>query len=91
MKPRDPKRIPGVLSRLQQIWEKRPDMRLAQLLLSVGQASLFAKEDNALLDQMEALFKELDARPDRGRPTYAHSNRGSTGYLSELPPKGMPR
>ena len=53
---RDPKRIPKVLAKVQELWEKYPDERLLQLLINaagtvkdVGPApNLFYVEDDLL-------------------------------------------
>jgi len=45
---RDPKRIPGIVAKLQVAWEKVPDWRLGQLLsnlLGAGQQDVFFPED----------------------------------------------
>jgi uncharacterized protein YihD (DUF1040 family) len=59
---RDPKRIPEILKKIQEIWEQQPDLRLGQLLqiVSMGnrnQHDMFYYEDDALLKDLEAFTK----------------------------------
>jgi uncharacterized protein YihD (DUF1040 family) len=66
---RDPKRIEKVLSRIQEVWERNPDIRLAQLVINAAKAAsyddmsrsrLFYIEDEELLtgiDRLEQLDK----------------------------------
>jgi len=53
--PRDPKRIPQILARLQRAWETCPDMRLGQLIL-VAPGDLFNIEDEELLIRIERVI-----------------------------------
>ena len=57
MIPRDPKRIPEVLRLIEQVWQKRPDLRLGQLLLNHLQPvspcpELYNIEDDNLLRRL---------------------------------------
>lgn len=47
---RDPNRIPRILKKLEQLWIKYPDLRLAQLLVNMndGYDNIFYLEDNIL-------------------------------------------
>ena len=56
---RDPDRIPGVLAKIQEIWERFPDLRLGQLLenISCGQ-SIYYMEDDYLLDRLDYLYNK---------------------------------
>jgi uncharacterized protein YihD (DUF1040 family) len=66
---RDPKRIPKVLERIREIWERNPDLRLAQLVVNAtkmvghedaSQSRIFNLEDDQLLkgiDKLEQLEK----------------------------------
>lgn len=65
-KTRDPSRIPKVLERIQQIWERNPDLRLAQIVVNaakmvehedVTQSRLFNLEDDKLLEGIDKLEK----------------------------------
>lgn len=57
--PRDPKRIPRILAKLEKVWKKNPDLRLGQLITNCWTNSsnvLFYVEDDVLekgLDDME--------------------------------------
>ena len=56
---RDPKRIPKLLIRLGELWEKYPDLRLGQLIGNyVEGSSLYYIEDNELLDVLEEFYGE---------------------------------
>lgn len=61
---RDPKRISKVLERIQEIWERNPDWRLAQIVVNaakmvehkdVTQSRLFNLEDDKLLEGVDRL------------------------------------
>ena len=56
---RDPKRIAIVLERLRVAWEKHPDVRLGQLLVSAipYAMELFYIEDDNLIEKIETLAK----------------------------------
>ena len=56
--PRDPARIPVVLDKLREVWEKSPNLRLAQLVVNAaGQPcpDIFNLEDDTLLRGLAAL------------------------------------
>ena len=62
---RDPKRIPRILSELQRIWEKYPELRLGQLLENAKyennseiKVDLFYLED----DDLVLRLKQFDGR-----------------------------
>ena len=58
MKPRNPKRITGVLAVIKQIWEKDPDLRLMQLLLNVTKIDgAYNLEDDELVKRLKELYK----------------------------------
>lgn len=57
---RDPLRIPGVLEKVQEVWELYPDMRLAQLLLNIDVN--YNTEDRVVVERLDAI---LDAHPSR--------------------------
>lgn len=65
---RDPKRINVALERIRAVWERYPDMRLGQLLLSgVPEESLFNMECSEILNRMEHALRASAAKePDRG-------------------------
>jgi len=69
--PRDPNRIPKILTLIQTAWEEFPDQRLGQLIVNVvGNASktdLFYIEDDVLKDDLEEWIgtsKNWRPRPD---------------------------
>jgi hypothetical protein len=56
--PRDPKRIPKILKRLERIWKQNPDLRLSQLILDAAKDDIYYYlEDSALLGKMERFYK----------------------------------
>ncbi len=57
---RDPNRIDQLLARLKTIWERNPDLRLAQLFLNMGDPYvLYYVEDEELMKAME-MFYDLE-------------------------------
>jgi len=55
---RNPNRISVVLSRLQAVWKKYPDLRLGQLITNVFRSdSLYYLEDDRLIDIIEEFYK----------------------------------
>lgn len=68
--PRDPRRIPRILKRIEKLWERYPDQRLGQLLQNYAG---FTREDNfyredydtevALIDYM--LYEKHGIKPPR--------------------------
>ena len=58
---RNPKRIPRILSLIQELWQRYPDMRLGQLIVNVSpthEQYLFYAEDETLeqgLDYFKAM------------------------------------
>lgn len=56
--PRKPERIPDILNQLKDLWEKHPDMRLAQLIgnLQTVDGDLYHVEDQALIDKLKKLY-----------------------------------
>lgn len=57
---RDINRIPKILERLQQIWEKHPDLRLSQLLVNLQtfkNDDLYYKEDEAFIKMIEEFYE----------------------------------
>ncbi|MCK4788084.1 MAG: hypothetical protein KAV87_30300 [Desulfobacteraceae bacterium] len=64
---RDPERIPRILAKIQEIWQKYPDLRLGQLIVNVSpkhERNLFYAEDDELEHQLE-LFKAMSNGLDR--------------------------
>lgn len=54
---RDPKRIPLLLARIQDMWEKSPDLRLGQLILNaIEPGQEYHLECEVIVSQMEALY-----------------------------------
>ena len=54
---RKAERIPYILDKIKEIWEKIPDMRLGQLMAYCGGNALFALEDEDLLDRIIDFLK----------------------------------
>lgn len=55
---RDPNRIGPMLELLRTIWEKRPDLRLGQLILNaVGEPKLYHAEDDFLAKRLKESYK----------------------------------
>lgn len=63
---RDPKRIPKVLERIREVWERNPDLRLTQLIVNAAkmaeyedasQSRIFNLEDDKLLSGIDKLEK----------------------------------
>lgn len=62
--PRDPKRIKEILTRLEEVWQKYPDLRFCQLTESITYKyyeNLFNLEDDKFL----ILLNEFDERHSR--------------------------
>ncbi len=59
---RNPKRIPVILNELKNYWEKHPDMRFFQMLISLplenATNDLFFYKDDQLLKSLENVNKE---------------------------------
>ena len=54
---RDPKRIKKILKKIEQIWEKAPDLRLMQLLFNVvGEDIGYYIEDDELITELERAY-----------------------------------
>jgi uncharacterized protein YihD (DUF1040 family) len=53
--PRDPNRIPEILTLVQKAWEELPDLRLGQLLMNVtgNRDGIYYVEDDVLLDDLK--------------------------------------
>ena len=53
-------RIPIILSRLSNVWEKYPDLRLGQLLLNCfSDPLLYYTEDDKLIESLESYYLNL--------------------------------
>jgi hypothetical protein len=61
---RDPARIGPVLSRIEEVWEQHPDLRLIQLLLAPHptqyQDMPFYVEDDTLVEALEERFADSE-------------------------------
>jgi uncharacterized protein YihD (DUF1040 family) len=58
---RDPNRIPDMLSRLQTIWEKYPDLRLGQLITNVFRSEgLYYLEDDMFIKALEDYYNFVE-------------------------------
>jgi len=61
---REPKRIPKILQRLQNVWQKHPDLRLGQIIINAMKTectSLFYVEDECLIKLIEKLSGLLES------------------------------
>lgn len=58
-KPRDSQRITVVLSEMQKVWEKNPDLRLGQLIMNCcpNENVLYNIEDDKLLERIREVYK----------------------------------
>lgn len=56
---RDPKRIPKILSVLEKIWIKCPDLRLGQIIHNAhpSNSDLFYVEDDVMLEALERFLE----------------------------------
>lgn len=64
---RDPNRIPSILTKIEAVWKRHPDMRLGQLLVNLLDPSpnrLFYVEDDVLAKRL-ADFIETGVWPTR--------------------------
>jgi len=60
---RDPDRIPIILNQIEMLWEKYPDLRLGQLLLTIeSEEGLFYIEDEDLVDRLYGFYDDLEIR-----------------------------
>lgn len=61
--PRNPKRIPEILHRIEAIWTRCPDLRLCQLIGNCFKETTTAKfyytEDEDLVKKLESMYKEI--------------------------------
>lgn len=57
---RDPDRIPLVLQRIEQVWERYPDLRLGQLLINVFNMDFYHVEDEDLARRVEGFYDDLE-------------------------------
>lgn len=58
--PRDPKRIPGILKQIEEIWTKHPDLRLGQLIGNAISSNLQHNlEDQELVDKIKSFYKDI--------------------------------
>jgi len=57
---RDPDRIPVILQRLEQVWEKYPDLRFGQLILNVLRNDFYYVEDEELAQRVELFYDTLE-------------------------------
>ena len=56
---RDPARIEKVLKRLEEVWKKYPDMRLAQLLGNIFDHLPYYMEDEEFIKVIETYYSNL--------------------------------
>ena len=55
---RDPKRIDKVLAVIKKVWEKKPDLRLMQLLGNCFDFDPYYIQDENLMDYLNEVYKE---------------------------------
>lgn len=56
---RNPKRIPKILNKIEEIWKEYPDLRLGQLISNMSDRSpwpLFYIEDDELIERLEEFY-----------------------------------
>jgi uncharacterized protein YihD (DUF1040 family) len=72
---RDATRIPRVLDAIREVWEREPEMRLAQLLVNaakagsyedVSQSKMFYIEDDQLLEGLKNIEKLKERKEKTG-------------------------
>ena len=57
---RDPKRVNKILKRVEAVWKKTPQLRLAQLILNlehITERPLYHLEDDELAEALEEMYK----------------------------------
>jgi len=59
---RDPDRIPVILSQIEMLWEKYPDLRLGQLIMNALVYDLYNTEDEDLVDRLYGFYDDLEIR-----------------------------
>lgn len=59
---RDPARIPEVLKKVRELWEKVPNLRLGQFLGNCAKSDikLYYMEDDELVKRLVAMYSEAD-------------------------------
>ena len=61
---RNPERIKPIMKKLEQIWEKHPDLRLGQLILNAhsftGDSTLYYIEDKEFIKKIEEVYKKIE-------------------------------
>lgn len=57
---RDPKRIPRILGKIEEVWKKRPDLRLGQLIHNYASINydMFYLEDHVLEISLDNIIRE---------------------------------
>jgi uncharacterized protein YihD (DUF1040 family) len=55
---RDPKRIPKLMKRLEKLWKKRADLRLAQLIGNVWRGDPYYVEDEDFIGKLEEIYEK---------------------------------
>ena len=60
--PRDPERIKPMLAKIEELWNKTPQLRLGQLIGNCvrEEIKLYYMEDDVLLAKLEAMYAEAD-------------------------------
>lgn len=53
---RDPDRIPKMLSEIEELWKKNPDLRLCQLICNIKSGDLYYLEDDELMKRLKATY-----------------------------------
>jgi hypothetical protein len=79
---RDPKRIQTVLKAIEEVWQKNPDLRLGQMIVTATNLSgrkavspeVFSLEDEDMLRGIEALKKKEPNQSSEPMPLKRHGS-----------------
>lgn len=82
---RDPERIPKILFRLGMLWEKYPDLRLAQLIENFHTSAYdpYNLEDEKFIGELEAFYEGIP----NSSPTNKLQAPGGREHVSDVPHK----
>jgi hypothetical protein len=69
---RDPKRIPDILAKIEELWEEQPDLRLMQLLINAlrpedPSSELYSIEDSKLAKRLMEYGKLMERAKKENR------------------------
>lgn len=83
-KMRDPDRIPIILDKLRNLWQKYPDLRLGQLItMFFGNKDIFYIEDDKVLELFEIYCDCCNNHPCKGECGCQKCHDGYMDFLSE--------